>query len=91
MSADAPSWLSDVSGWLVSYAEARFGLCRMLLWFGDELASVATPDPEYLHVERALDELTLTELWRHGLLPTDRPGLNAVAPLLRPRRTRYPM
>lgn len=82
--SDAPAWIDDVSAWLVSYAEARYGLCRMLLWFADSSASVVMPAREYHRAERSLDEqLTLPALWRRGLLPDERPAGDAVAPLLR--------
>jgi hypothetical protein len=30
-SGSAPDWFEDVYSWLVTFSEARFGLCRMLL------------------------------------------------------------
>jgi hypothetical protein len=81
-----PSWIDEVSGWVVTFSEAgRFGMCRIVLFFGEETASVAMPDPEYTRISRALDvgPGDLAELWRHGLLPTERPGANSCAPLLK--------
>jgi len=83
-----PPWIGDVTSWLVTFAEGRFGLCRMLLWFGDEEASVVMPDPEYTLIERALDPPmgstaeTLTAFWEKGLLPTSAPSPDGVAPRL---------
>jgi hypothetical protein len=85
----APSWLADVTAWLVTLAEGRFGPCRMLLWLGDDLVSVVMPHPEYTLTDRSLDpqawtstQATLTALWEHGLLPTQRPDPDGVAPML---------
>jgi hypothetical protein len=91
MEPQPPAWIDDVTSWVVTYAEAgRFGICRMLLWFGDEPAMVAMPHTEYARVERATTptaecspSAALAELWRHRLLPTERPSPEGLAPVLR--------
>jgi hypothetical protein len=32
----APPWLADVTAWLMTFAEGRFGLCRALLWLNGD-------------------------------------------------------
>jgi hypothetical protein len=95
-----PKWLDDVAGWLVTMSEGRFGLCRMLLWMRtaagteEEEASVVMPHQEYTQVERGAqvssdDHALFTVLWRHGLLPTERPTENTPAPAVDGRRQRW--
>jgi hypothetical protein len=82
-----PSWIDAVRWSIVTMAEGRFGICRMLLWFRDgSEADVALPDPEYTRIVRALghasDRAVLYELWRRGWLPDQRPSNGAAAPCL---------
>jgi hypothetical protein len=92
VSYEAPGWLDQADGWLVTFAEGRFGLCRILLRFGDELVTLAMPADEYTAVTRAVDASEMPEgsynrallqaMWEHGLLPSRRPEGDDVAPVL---------
>jgi hypothetical protein len=80
-----PAWIDEVEHSIVTMAEGRFGICRMLIWFRDGAeGDVALPYPEYTQMERALggvsDRALLRELWRRQLLPDQRPGFGAVRP-----------
>jgi hypothetical protein len=88
----APVWFDDVAGWLVTFSEARFGLCRMLLWMrcedGEAEADVVMP-LRYTEFERSLpddvrgdDRPFFAALLREGLVPAERPGPNTPAPAL---------
>lgn len=95
MKSPPPDWFGDVTGWVVTMAEGRFGLCRMLLWLrtgdgGEDEASVVMPHPEYTEVERSIsgrndDRALFVALWRRGFLPSERPTENTSAPVLRER------
>jgi hypothetical protein len=71
----SPRWIDEVTSSIVTTAEGRFGICRILLWFGDgDEADVALPYPQYAEIERSLgpvpDRTVLHELWRRGHVPT---------------------
>ena len=87
----APRWIDEVTGSILTTSEGRFGICRILLWFGDgDEADVALPHPEYAQIERSLgvvsERTVLHELWRLGHVPTRRPRTGDASPALRPIR-----
>ena len=83
-----PGWIDEVTNLIVTMAEGRFGICRILLWFGDgDESDIAVPYPEYTEIERVLGEVSdtavLVALWRRGLVPADRPHKGAAAECLK--------
>jgi hypothetical protein len=76
---------------VVTFAEGRFGICRLVAWLRDgDIVSVAMPADEYTALTRTAlrcepggyNAAIVATLHEHGLLPTGRPTSDAAAPSL---------